>query len=72
LLGSDIEAEGSKELRVWGCKVGNKTHGVSGRRGRGYIGVGGRREECWIRGRFWERGERYNEGRERTMGTGER
>jgi len=52
LLGSDIEAEGSKELRVWGCKVGNKTHGVSGRRGRGYIGVGGRREECWIRGRF--------------------
>jgi len=38
---------------VLGWEVRNKTHGVSGRRGRGYIGVGGgRREECWIRGRF--------------------
>jgi len=52
-----MEGEGSKEWKVLVWEVGNKTHGVSGRRGKGYIGVGGRREECWIRGRFWVWGE---------------
>lgn len=58
-----MEAEGM--VLVW--EVGNKRHGVSWRRGRGYIGVGGRRLNT--REVLSERRERYNEGRERTMGT---